>query len=133
MKKILFLALLYLPIFVQSQNWFPNGATWYYNYQEQFAFPANGYTKYTVIKDTIIISRPAKLIKRETIRYNGNIILDDSLFVREDSSKVYYYKNNSFKLMYDFTLNVGDTLYINLNSSACDSVKPGVPKQGLYR
>lgn len=37
---------------------------------------------------------------------------------------VYYYTNNTFKLLYDFTLNVGDTLPIDISSNACDSVSP---------
>jgi hypothetical protein len=123
MKKIIFLILL-IPTIAQSQNWYPIGATWYYNYQEQQMFPANGYTKYTVVKDTVVDSKPSKLITLETVRYNGDTLPVSSLIVREENSKVYYYTNNTFQLMYDFTLNVGDTLAIDISSSSCDSVSP---------
>jgi len=123
MKKFFFLILV-LPLMVQSQNWFPHGAIWFYTYQEQQMFPAEGYTKYTVIKDTIVDSRPSKLIIKEVVRYNGTILPVNYLIVSEENSRVYYYTNNTFKLMYDFTLNVGDTLPIDISSNACDSVSP---------
>jgi hypothetical protein len=123
MKKIIFL-LIFLPVITQSQNWYPIGATWYYNYQDLLPFPAHGYTKYTVVKDTVVDSKQSKLVTMETVRYNGNTTLIDSIIVREDSSKVYYYNNNSFQLMYDFTLNIGDTLGIDITSPSCDSVSP---------
>ena len=121
MKKIIFL-LIFIPVITQSQNWYPIGATWYYNYQDILPFPAHGYTKYTVVKDTVVDFKQSKLIKQETVRYNGTITWVDSVIVRENSSKVYYYYNNSFQLMYDFTLNVGDTLGIDISGPDCDSV-----------
>ncbi len=45
-----------------GQNWFPVGAEWYFNEQLLFDFPAHGYTKYTVDKDTLINSMDAKKI-----------------------------------------------------------------------
>jgi len=123
MKKLI-LFIIFIPVLAQSQNWFPIGATWYYNYREQQIFPAIGYTKYTVIKDTVVDSKPSKLIIQETVRYNGDTLPTNFIIVREENSKVYYYYNNTFRLMYDFTLNVGDTLAIDISSSYCDSVSP---------
>ena len=108
----------------KSQSWFPIGATWYYNYQEELPFPAHGYIKHTVVKDTIVSTKLSKIIKREIISYNGDTVSVSSLIAREENSKVYYYNNDTFRLMYDFTLNVGDTLAINTSNSACDSVSP---------
>ena len=45
-----------------GQNWFPVGAEWYFNEQLLFDYPAHGYTKYTVDKDTLINSMDAKKI-----------------------------------------------------------------------
>ncbi|MDD3877032.1 MAG: T9SS type A sorting domain-containing protein [Bacteroidales bacterium] len=123
MKKLIFI-FIFLPAIVQSQNWYPIGATWYFNYQEMLLFPAHGYNKYTVVSDTVVDSMPSKLITKEVVNYLGDTLSVSSLIVREENSKVYYYNNNAFKLMYDFTLNVGDTLAIDLNSIVCDSVSP---------
>jgi hypothetical protein len=124
MKKLLFIILI-VPLVSKAQSWYPIGATWYYNDQEMQTFPAHGYTKYVVVKDTVVLAKPSKLISREVIRYNGIILSTDTLIVSEDSSKVYYYNNNAFQLMYDFNLIVGDTLNINIQSSAfCDSISP---------
>jgi len=123
MKKI-FIIIAFIPLVVQSQTWYPIGASWYYNFQAQTDFSAHGYIKYTVVADTLVDTKPSKLIERKTVNYLGNIISTSFLIVREENAKVYYYNNNSFDLMYDFTLNVGDTIAINLNSIMCDSVSP---------
>jgi hypothetical protein len=124
MKKIIILFILILPLSVFSQTWYPIGATWYFNKQEQLQFPAHGFTKYTVIKDTVIASLNSKLLRIDTVLYNGITLGPGSCIVREDNSNVYFYENNSFKLMYNFNLNVGDTLNINLSNANCDSVSP---------
>ena len=123
MKKIIFI-LLFTPLLMHSQTWYPIGATWYYNYQEYVMFPAHGYVKYTVVSDTLVDTIPSKIIKKEIIKYTGDTVSISSLIVSEVNSKVYYYHNNAFQLMYDFTLNVGDTLDIDISSSSCDSVTP---------
>lgn len=123
MKNLLFIFLL-IPVIAQSQNWYPIGATWYFNNQEQLTFPASGYTKYTVVKDTVVDAKLSKLVSKLVVRYNGDISSVSSLIIREENSKAYYYFNNAFRLMYDFTLNVGDTLGIDISSSACDSISP---------
>ena len=88
-------------------------------------FPAHGYSKYTVVKDTVIGLKQSKIVNVVNVRYNGDTLSVNKIFVREDSSKVYYYSNGTFHLMYDFTLNVGDTLRINTaNTNYCDSVSP---------
>ncbi len=126
MKKIIKIIILFLfiPIIVESQNWYPIGATWYFNKQEMVSFPAHGFIKYTVVKDTLVDTKPSKLLNKEIIEYTGKILSLSSVIVREENSKVYYYYNGVFKLMYDFTLNVGDTLDIDISRTKCDSVSP---------
>ncbi|MBP7496615.1 MAG: T9SS type A sorting domain-containing protein [Bacteroidales bacterium] len=121
-KILLFLII--IPITIKSQTWYPIGATWYFNYQSMVNFPANGYTKYTVVKDTIIAEKLSKLINIETIEYTGKLIFEGTLIVCEEDSKVFYYKDSMFNLMYDFTLKAGDTLQLKINNYACDSISP---------
>lgn len=113
-----------VPLIGQSQSWYPIGATWYFNFQEQLSFPANGFTKYSVVKDTIVDGYTSKLLSKNVIRYNGDTISTGWLIVREENSKAYYYYYNLFKLMYDFSLNIGDTLNLDISGYACDSVSP---------
>lgn len=57
--------------------------------------------------DTVINGNYATVL---TYRFNGTIIPDAKIIVMEADGKVYFYEDNSFKLLYDFTLSVGDTL-----------------------
>ena len=107
------IALCILPLCLNAQKWFPENATWTFNDQVLLPFPAHGYTKYTVVKDTVINNTAAKLITISNVRYSGfqrPVGSRDSLFVYELDSRVYLWSGSEFKLMYDFNLNVGDTL-----------------------
>ena len=123
MKITIISALIILSNLAYSQ-WFNNSDTWYFNRQEQLDFQAHGYTKYTVAKDTVVASQTAKLIVVQTIRYNGDTLPFDSLIVYESNNKVYRFNGNSYKLMYDFNLQAGDTLDVDINITSCDSVSP---------
>ena len=109
---------------MNAQQWYPENANWIFNKQEPLSFPAHGYIKYSVLEDTTINDTTAKLITIDTLFYNGNESVKDSLFVHESNSKVYFWNGNQFKLMYDFNLNVGDTLNVDIDLNNCDSVSP---------
>lgn len=104
-------------------QWFSDNSIWYFNKQEQLAYQAHGYTKYIVEKDTIINLINAKMILITGETYNGNEIITNPIYVYEDNNKVYYWNNTTFKLMYDFNLNIGDTLNTEITNN-CDSVSP---------
>lgn len=127
MKKavlISFLIMFYVASF--AQNWFRDGATWTFNYQQDFTYPAHGYEKYIVVGDTIINDTTAKLINVETVRYDGYEYASGSHIMHEFGSKVSFWDGERFKLMYDLNLNVGDTLdmYSLDCGELCDSVSP---------
>ncbi|PID88313.1 MAG: hypothetical protein CSB06_00735 [Bacteroidia bacterium] len=109
---------------MNAQQWYPGNANWIFNKQELLSFPAHGYIKYSVIKDTIISDTTAKLITIDTLHYNGEKSVKDSLFMYESNSRIYFWNGNQFKLMYDFNLNVGDTLSVDIDILNCDSVSP---------
>ena len=109
---------------VHAQNWFPEDATWIFNKQEFFTYPAHGYIRYKVDKDTLLGEIYAKLIRTETVDISGEISQMDTLLAYEVDSKVYYWSNDQFNLMYDFSLNAGDTLNIEMKHNNCDSISP---------
>lgn len=95
---------------------YPNGSKWYFNRQEQLTYPAHGYTVYEVVKDTLVLGLPAKLIVGVTIGYDGNVdSVPDSLVVREDNQRVYWFDKAKYNLMYDFNLIKGDTLKVPIS------------------
>jgi len=125
MKKQTLILLLFVILFNTTvfSQWYSDNSIWYFNKQEQLSFQAHGYTEYTIKKDTIINSISSKMVLINGETYNGNILNTDTVFVYENNNKVYYWNNTEFKLMYDFSLNVGDTIDIEIINN-CDSVSP---------
>ena len=113
------IALCILPLCLNAQRWFPENATWTFNRQRLLSFRAHGYTKYTVVKDTVINNTAAKLIVVNAVEYDGVESARDSLFVYESDSRVYLWNGSEFRLMYDFSLNVGDTLITDIDTTYC--------------
>jgi hypothetical protein len=125
MKKLLFLYLLFSSICTIAQSeWFPVGAKWYYNLQELALYQADGYEVFTVLKDTIVDSKQSKCISKTSISSKGQILNTENLILREENKRVYWYSNESFQLIYDFSLSSGDTLDRNVSIIGCDSVSP---------
>ena len=108
-----------------GQTWYPDNAKWYFNLQILLDYPAHGYTKYDVVKDTMISSETAKLIIGKSYSFNnGAVISIDTFLLREENSKVYKWNGSSFNMMYDFTLSKGDTLDLEVVNLDCDSISP---------
>ncbi len=99
---------------LSGQEWFPDDGLWYYN-QTEF-FPGGNYYKiFEVDGEAIIQGKSCKLVK-------GNC--DCSTFgannyLYEEGDKVFRYNpvKDSFDILYDFTMQVGDTLTIPLGDS----------------
>lgn len=124
--RILFSLLLSsLVTLVYSQNMLTKNAVWTYNYQGPFEYhlPNHGYTQYSVDKDTVIYSKTVQKIVPKTTDSQGNEFSSSPLYFYENESKIYNWENNRFKLMYDFSLNEGDTLKIE-KPEYCDSISP---------
>jgi hypothetical protein len=109
---------------LNAQQWYPDSAKWRFNKQELLTFPAHGYIEYKVANDTSINDTTAKLITVDTLYYNDVVSKQDTIFVYASNSKVYYWNGCQFKLMYDFSKEVGDTLSVHVEQNECDSVSP---------
>lgn len=122
MKKLILLPVLFLGImFAHGQeNWPPIGATWHYTYEDSDIWdPGSGieFITFEVEKDTTIDDMLCKKIIVEYHRFDGSIkyLGDEYIYSTED--KVYNYHHNKFYTLYDFTVNVGDTLNLFLGSN----------------
>ncbi len=90
-----------------AQEFAPLNAEWHY---QKWSINDDYFVDYYSAKaerDTMINGNYATIL---TYKANGTVIPDAEIIIREENSKVYFYENNSFKLLYDFTLSVGDTL-----------------------
>ena len=80
-------------------EWFPIGATWHYQ------FGTSGWIEerlrtFTVEKDTVVNGKNARVIR-------GENHVD---VVHEEDGRVYYYFQGRFRKIFDFNVNVGDTI-----------------------
>jgi len=98
---------IYLPANSQ-QEFAPIGAEWYYTNAISAESDLSSYVKYQSVGDTLIEGKNCRIVE-------GN---DETYFLYEENSKVYYFKN-SFNLIYDFTASVGDTITFSI--VACDT------------
>ncbi len=106
LRLIFFLIGLSSTSVLQAQNWFPTGASWYYN--QIVGDQGEAYSFFEVIGDTIIQGKACKEI-------NGGCscgIPGVGSFIYEEEDKVFAYNNeaDTFRLLYDFNLLPGDTL-----------------------
>ena len=110
---------------VHSQKeWFPIGAEWYYEWGNSMnSFMPIYKRQYFVEKDTVIEGKTCRIINGENNQYMGIT----KYIVYEENGIVYYYFNNGFRKIYDFSVNEGDTVEfeflasVNYTSSELDT------------
>jgi len=71
--------------------------------------PNQGYIRTTSFGDTILNTTNCKMLESVKINSSGQVSSIDTIFMYSDSGKVYHYRSGSFYLLYDFTLNPGDS------------------------
>jgi len=104
-----FLWVLFLPALVNAQEDFaPVGAEWYYGIYYAVG-GGTGYEQFTVEKDTLFKEIQCKKINNTQFTPYGGLNNKFSFFTYYDTGKVYYSYRDSFYLLYDFNLSVGDT------------------------
>lgn len=94
-----------------SQEFAPLNAEWHF---QKWSINDDYFVDYYSAKaerDTVLNSYYATIL---TYKKNGTIIPEAEVIIREENRKVYFYEDNSFKLLYDFNLAVGDTLVFNI-------------------
>jgi len=102
-----------------GQEWFLDQDRWVYEYTDGFS-GTQGYLEMKEIGDKLINGRNSKELvlegraysqaQRDTMDLNPR-----SIFTYEDNGQVYVLENNTFRLRYDFNMEIGDSLYINID------------------
>ena len=107
MLKIILLAIVSIVITKSTaQEWFPVGASWYYN--QVILLQGETYRYFEVIGDTIVQGKFSKVIKGDCmcgIPGYGNIL-------HQEGNLIYVFDQeaDSFKILYNFNLEAGDTI-----------------------
>lgn len=108
--------LIVIPFCAFCQDWYEDGARWFYNFEDEQG--GDGYIQFLVTGDSLIDSKTYKKIDYQIFNSTGNPIFyrEAHYLVYEENDKVYFWDKDSLKsfLMYDFTLNVGEVLDVDI-------------------
>jgi len=118
MKRIFTTLTLVISVtFVFGQTWIPDGAKFYYNFNQS---PSVGYVKIEYIKDTVIASNTCKVLNkiRYTYDYPGayHTVYLGNEYIIQSGDKIYNYKYGQFYLLYDFSPSIGDIWTMSASS-----------------
>lgn len=142
MKNVfLYIFVLISCYYSKAQIWVQPNATWHFDFSN---VTTGGFIKIAHIKDTILDSQTAKMFlstKYEFAYDQNNVIylLDssiiDSNYTWNNSDTVFYWNNNQFEILYDFTRTIGDSWRIgiggNLFNECSDTSTVKVLNEGL--
>ena len=101
-----------------STEWAPLGATWYYGFNFSGVFPAENALMMESIKDTVVQDKNARIIEGIIYENTGDtlhaadVFPEGRIILHQQRDSIYYLRENKFELLYDFSLEVGDTMNI---------------------
>lgn len=134
--KILFLLLIVIPFSVFTQIWVKSNAVWYYKYTDRTTTLLFGYLKVEHVKDSTINGISCKVLVTTKFDFAEDQIgevhligesIVDTNYTYANSDTVFYWKNNQFELLYDFSKTSGESWIINTsNSSSSACVNPSI-------
>jgi hypothetical protein len=104
-RNLLFIIGLVFTSGSRAQEWFPVGASWYYN--QVIFFEGDTYSYFQVTGETVIQGKNCKVI-------NGSCNCGDGVgtYLYQEGDKIFAFdfETDTFRLLYDFTLLPGDTI-----------------------
>ena len=115
MKKSILILFIFYSILAVSQNYSKVGAIGHYSL-EGFMPHDRSYLTLETIKDTMINTYSSQVLKEVRFNTLGNAYDSSYYYISANDSMVYDYNpNNNFSrgLVYDFTLDVGDSMIIS--------------------
>lgn len=124
MKKVILQICVFILISTNitiAQVMVKEGAEWHYEMTKIFS-PEVGYNRYYISGDTTILGRACKILNREKSTCD---LISEVSYIYEDELKVYHYDpmfssstepiDTVFRLIYDFSVEEGDTVNIELD------------------
>lgn len=131
LKRSVLLWTFFLPCFLQSQSWFQEADVWHYELTGFAAF--TGYERIQYDRDTVLEGQLAKVVSIETESVNN---WDPNLEVKhwtkeqivlEKGDSLMLYIHDKFVTIYDFGLNVGDSMQVptmEVEDQLCENAPP---------
>jgi len=108
LKKIFFVCLAFCFAWqANAQKEFaPLGAEWYYTYADGHG-PEEHFHNVVSEKDTIIEGHTCRILMQY---YNYSNAANLKFIIKQDGGKIYFYHKNKFNLLFDFDVQVNDTV-----------------------
>ncbi|MDQ3016737.1 MAG: hypothetical protein M3R25_08500 [Bacteroidota bacterium] len=104
-KIILIIIALAFTSYLKAQEWFPQGASWYYS--QTIFIEGETYAHFEVVGEITIQGKNCKIISGRCACQSSN---DYILYQEGDKIYSLHSEADSFRLLYDFSLVAGDTL-----------------------
>ncbi|HYX09339.1 MAG TPA: hypothetical protein VE912_21580, partial [Bacteroidales bacterium] len=117
-KSILIFATLICGTAFAQKEFAPFGATWYYSKVENFA-GEEGYIKIISERDTVINNKQSKILSQIYYSSNGDRSVLNNFYIHQAGDTVYYWIDDSFQILYNFSLKKGDTMMIYSKDILC--------------
>jgi len=110
MKYILLMlfCLVFLQFTKSNNDFVTKSSQWVYTLPDPYGNPLAGYNVYNYIRDTIVQENNCKFIECDNPDLN--------VIVYENNQDVYYYQDERFKLLYDFSVNKNDTVFLDIRA-----------------
>ena len=121
MKKIIYLLFCFISFSAISQQPFaPIGAKWSYSpHCLSSPSPHCEYFTFESVADTVVDGITARKIVYSKHTTDGSAFVPEAnLIMYGDGDRIYYYFENEFQMLYDFSAQVGDTFNIQLGAFA---------------
>lgn len=98
-----------------QREWAPLGAVWYYTWGDVWGPPVE-YLRMESIQDTLVDGKNSRLLKSiishdTTLSEVEKTHLED-IIIYQDGYKIYRWVEDQFRILYDFSLKLGDTLKV---------------------
>lgn len=111
-RLLLSILAIFSTVTLKAQTEFaPIGATWYYGNLEAM-WGDTGFTKTTVTDSAVIDGKKVKVLISEYHQSDGGVFPRDTVYAYQTGDSVFFYLDGKFHLVYNFGLNVGDTMEI---------------------
>jgi hypothetical protein len=105
----------------------PKGATWYYSKRENFA-GEEGYIKIVSKQDTLIEGKLSKVLSQKYYSAYGDSAIRDNIYVHQNGDTVFYWVDNAFRILYNFSVTKDDTMVIYSRELMCKNNKSHLGK-----
>lgn len=128
MKKYLLFLIIFISAITQlkATDWFPVGAKWYWS---TWCLNADcAYYTVEITKDTIVDSKVFKkgeFMLFDELTRDGIVKPESTILFQQENGKINYRFRDTTYRLYDFNLNIGDTMYTDM-TLLCNNFASGV-------